>query len=124
MTKHGDGNQFDVSDVVQAGPIDSIDGVLDVASSVLGDYGSDPGATRIERMARWIVHRVGDPVAIASAGSLSKARTESGIGALRCMDFVALAHEGKVVTPRLTPDEARELAVALLRMAELAETDD
>lgn len=122
MARHGDhDNRFDVSDD-DAGPIDTMNEILDVAASVLADYGPDPGSTRLERLARWVVDAVGgEPGSIVSAGAVAKVRLDTGISVLMAGDVIALQFDGRVVTPQLSSDDARELAVALLRVAEYQE---
>lgn len=48
---------FDLSDVA----LDKLDDVLDVAVEVIDENSPQPGATRIERMARWLAGNVGGP---------------------------------------------------------------
>lgn len=59
MARLGGGNDFDVTDITGA-PVDTLDAILDVAVEVLGEYGPTLGQTRIERLSRWVVLRVGE----------------------------------------------------------------
>jgi len=117
MSRLGGDNDFDLSD--GEGPvIDKLDDVLDVATGVIEDYGLD-GNTRIQRMARWLSYAVGgDPIALSTAGALASAWLSSGDRYVtRAGDQIALIN----CAGPLEADEARELAVALLRIVELVE---
>lgn len=48
---------FDLSD---AGPIDGLEAILDVAVDVVRDYAPGPGHTRIERLARYVLYTLGN----------------------------------------------------------------
>lgn len=110
-------------------PVDRVDSVLDVACSVLADYGSGPGATRIERLARWIAANLDASPTLEQTGWVSRfwcARSRTPgeerkdlvvwrIGSLICVEVDGTRSD------ELTADEARELATVLFRAAEKAE---
>lgn len=130
--RYGGNNQFDTSDSLA--PIDRLDAVLDIAAEVLIDHGSCEGMTRIERLARYITtHLGGEPYAAEIAGTIAKFMTtttwcstqaESAaaerILVWRIGSLIALeSPEGNHT--RLDIDQARSVAVMLLRASELAE---
>lgn len=125
--RHGSGTaHLDLSDVEP--PIDTIDAILTVAGEVLADYGADPGATRIERMARWIAlnfgyHDVG--VETEHVGLLTHYALDHA-SVWRVGSAVGMTTEVSTRAQRLNPkplslDEARAVSAALVRAVEEAE---
>lgn len=122
--RHGTGTaQFDTTDVDDSPPIDRIDDVLTIAASVLEDYGPDPGATRIERMARWLLLNVGSLPLCERAGAISRFRVEK-LHVVRVGDKVGITVPASSWSnaTHVPHEQARELAVALLRAVEQAES--
>lgn len=118
--RHGTGTaHFDTSDDIGPPPIDTLDGILNVAGSVLEDYGPDPGGTRIERMARWITFNVGAPPCFERAGGLARFHCAQDVKVERCGILVGI--DARTQVAPLLADDAREVAAALLRAAEMAE---
>ena len=103
---------FDLSDVV-----DTIDDILDIAGEVIEEHAPDPGLTRIERLARWIAASVDPAVTGQSVGQMAVFRT-SRVHVIRSSDRVTLDLSGRT---NYSAEEAREIAAALLRAAELAD---
>ncbi len=131
-------NHFDLSDagLPDLPPIDRLDGALDVAASVLRDYGPDPGNTRIERLARYVSLNLGDEPCLAQAGAVTHwvvsfpRQTRPGVPPLegrvdvwRVGEHVGLQLDvqNDRSVAALSPDLARAVAIALLRAAERAE---
>lgn len=121
----GGANEFDVTDSPEM-PIDTLDGALDCAVTVLQDYGGCAGTTRVERLSRWMVARLGgEPHGVsASAGSIARFDVVGShrvvrVGGLVGVEFAGadqtLPHGGMLAAG------ARSMAVALLRAAELAD---
>ena len=127
-------HDFDISDVFA--PIDRIDAALDVAVEVLGEYGPDPGQSRIERLARFMMANIGgEPYGFKQVGSIANFQHDdvhvTRIGTQVFIDPTKVS-EGpdkvantwgrrKGCTFSSTPAQARAIAVMLLRAAELAE---
>lgn len=111
---------FDVTDA--GGPaIDGVDAVLAVAAEVLEEYGPDPGATRIERMARWITLVAGAPLSSETAGSITHYPCGSH-SVWRVGEHVGIAPHADYRNPDPIPlEDARRIAAALLRAVEAAE---
>ncbi len=99
-------SKFDLSDVFVE---DTLKSVLDVAREVMLDYGPDRGATRIERMAMWLVRALGEQV------EENPLLTGDPLEVLVCIrdEFYG----------NCAPGEARALAQLLLRAADDAEAD-
>lgn len=116
--------KFDYSDA-DLPPIDHVDDILEVAGSVLEDYGPRPGGTRIERMARWITFNVGVLIpAVDRVGAISHYTLERH-HVWRVGDVVGVAPATDARNPfPLTTDEARTMSAALLRAANDAERED
>lgn len=126
--------RFDLTDIEDAGgPVDHLDAVLDVAGEVLSEYGGDPGTTRIERMARWILCTTGMPHTLEAAGALARLtyaleRTEdelmwgtppdAQVQVLRCGGMIAI-----LGSAHMNAESARATASMLLRAAEITEAD-
>lgn len=110
--------KFDLSDVLR--PVDRLDAVLDVAAEVSAEYGDQPGHTRIERMARYLALNLGgEPYAREGAGSLERYLVRN-VEVVRASNVLAMRVAG-AMSDKLTPADARAIAIALLRAAERAE---
>jgi hypothetical protein len=113
---------FDLSDVV--GRVDSVREILDVAVGLLRDYGTVPGDTRIERMARWIVFNLAMHLRDVHSGSKSAVYANDELAAIQCDKHVALSARVKTyayVARPMSTEEARKLATTLLACAERAD---
>ena len=111
--------KFDVTDV--PAPVDRIDAALDVAAEVLGEYGDHAGMTRIERLARYVALNLGDePYIHQGAGSIERYGVRN-VEVVRVAQVIGLRVAGGALSDKLTPADARAIAVALLRAAERAE---
>jgi hypothetical protein len=114
--------RFELTDLEP--PVDTLDGVLDVAAEVLAEYGGERSDSRIERMARWIAANVGgEPYQMTeTSGAMAKAvmprcaiwRVGEQFG-FEAKDTEIILHMAE------TPAEARAVAVAILRAVDLAE---
>lgn len=94
---------------------DTLDEILTVASEVIDENAMDSHLTRIERMAQWIARNVGgEPDATPSL-----VRRSVEVVAVPADDIVVW--RGTMAHFAMTPAEAREFAVALLRAAEAVE---
>lgn len=122
-TAHFDGDDLTDTERVQGDPrereLDGVDAILALAAEVIDEYGADPGDSRIERLARFIVGRLGVPL-------------PSEVPAPhRVTCLLPQAPEGRqsqhfvlVPTPDyLEPDEARAFAAEILRVADSVEND-
>lgn len=97
-------------------PSDTLDAVLSIAAEVIDENSPDPQGTRIERLAQWLAKNVGgEPDAVPS---LVRRLTE--IIPVPANDVVVW--RGVMSHFAMTPNEAREFAVALLRAAEGVES--
>jgi hypothetical protein len=96
-------NKFDLTDVESN---DTLSEILEVAGEVIGDYG--PGTTRIQRLATWLAENLGGE------------RPKIPIGA---MISNQPAEPSKTVPRKMTSDEARDFAAAVLHGADEAETE-
>lgn len=120
-------------DAMYPPPIDRVDSILDVACSVLADYGAGPGSTRIERLARWVVGNLDACPTMEQAGSIARIlcagdrRPDEGravvrvtrIGSVLCLEVEGPNGRGR--TQELNTDDARELGTAFFRLADLAD---
>lgn len=107
-----------VSNNAKDAGVDTLNDVLNLAAEVLADYGEAnggaPGATRIERLARFVaLHLGGEPYGPITSGDASPSDT---IAIVPAGDSVGFQGEGFV-----DPDTARGIAVAFLRAAEAVE---
>ncbi len=104
--------EFDFSDI---GLLETLDAVLDVATEVLVEYG-EPGKTRIERLARYLVGMLGGEPYTHRNGLVAE------LFYLNVIDgYVSIRSVMDVHDLQLPPEFARQLAVGLLRAAEQAE---
>jgi hypothetical protein len=104
--------EFDLSDVVCD---DTLDEILNVAAEVIDENAMDSGHTRIERLAQWVAKNVGgEPDATPSSTRRSVDVSGSFLQGI-------VIWRGTMSHFSMTPAEAREFAVALLRAAEAAE---
>jgi hypothetical protein len=128
----GGDNQFDTSELELA-DVDDLDGALNVAVEVLGEYGVEPdGHTRIERLARFVAFNLGDDVRVVTAGLVSLAKFEWeaeddwGGQPMPCLGVVERVGS-KIGVRRtalpLTSNGARKLAAALIRIAHIVDND-
>lgn len=120
----------DEIDAIFPPPADRVDAVLDVACSVIADYGGSSTSTRIERLARWVLANLDACPTLEQTGTVAKfycARRRSpedqrrpivvwSVGAL-----IAVELEDGSRSEALSAEDARELATALLRAAERSE---
>lgn len=93
--------------------ISTLDEVLDLASEIIDENAPDPQGTRLERLAGWISKNVGcEP----DTSRLTTPRLE--------VDFYrdVVVWRASQAHFAMTPEEARVVAVALLRAAEAAES--
>lgn len=124
MRLGGAQNKFDLSDVeVQ---LDSLDTVLDIAGEVLYENAPEPGSTRIERMARWLALNVGTPIPFQSTGACHKFTTGDVFSKTRFVDVLVVGDMiglcvGGIHAAKISKQEAREIATALLRAVEFSE---
>jgi hypothetical protein len=109
-------NGFDVSDTELVS--DDVDSMLALAGEVLLDHAPDPGNTRIERFARWVLENI-DPTIVSNSGTILRASRGS----------VLLSRHGALVLAdrdqkfgHWSALELRELATALLRAAHRVES--
>lgn len=126
--RYGGSNDFDVSDVPdgELPVIDSIDGILDVAREVLGDYGGVHGNTRIERMARWLAANIAAPPFTTEkpTDDLVRYRVhEHAHNLLRVGGIYAVEEQKTGVTTGIAvgSEGAHSFAVALMRAVEEAD---
>ncbi len=103
---------------------DTLRDVLDVAISVLGDYGDDHQNSRIERMANWIVMNLTPPVSDYRSGSLSLISTDDDSLTVAVLgDTISVraenGHSASVVD--LDAERCRQFASALLIGVERSE---
>jgi hypothetical protein len=125
--RHGSGTaSFDLSDTDP--PLDTVDSILSVATSVLVDYASESGHSRIERMARWIVLNLGDVDTysiITRVGSITHHELERSsvwrVGEQVGATTNVATREGRRDPQALRHEDARAMAVALFRAVEEAE---
>lgn len=99
---------------------DTVDSILDVAGEVVLDHAPDPGNTRIERLARWVVSSVDATVTGTSVGGLGIYRTSRERVARAGTRIGIDLGDGRALR-EYTVVQARELAAALLRAAHDAE---
>jgi hypothetical protein len=125
--RYGGSNEFDVSDVPdgELPVIDSIDGILDVAREVLGDYGGVHGNTRIERMARWLAANIGAPPFTTErpADNMVRYRIHENAHNLVRVGGIYTVEEQKTgiqTALAVGSDGAHSFAIALLRAVEEA----
>ncbi len=78
--------------------IDALDDVLDLAAEVMTENAPDPGSTRLERLARYVVANLG--------------------GEPYTVDRATLAVYSDLVSYPESVADKRKMAVALLRLAE------
>jgi hypothetical protein len=111
----------DVEDTLTDAPLlhDRLDAVLDIAVTVLADYAPDFGNTRLERMARYLMLNLGGEPTLEKAGALARFSGDE-VEVLRAGEHIAVHVDG--LRAGRTPEQARALAVMLLRAAELAES--
>ncbi len=108
---------------VDIGDVASVREIVDVAVSVLQDYGVG-GETRIEQLARWVVMCfAGVDVRDERVGRISR-QFVTDVGVVEQVGY-KIGVEVCEHAPRraLTADQARDLATALLVAAERAEED-
>lgn len=99
---------------------DTVREIVDVAVSVLEDYGEDSQETRIARMAHWILLNLGVDVTDRQLGSVSKISTDvSSISVIQVGSRLAL-HSTEPLKAIAT-EHARQLATALLICVERSE---
>ena len=113
---------------------DRIEGVLSIAREVIDEHGDEHGWTRIERLARWIIHNVGWSVTEERAGSVSRlhlgpAMNGDTLSVIRASSFIGVEtigsteeRESRTIVVS-SPEQARDLAAALYRAADQAEFD-
>lgn len=99
--------------------IDDVDTILEVAGEVLVENAPDPGDTRIERLARWVVANLDAIVTMQRAGAYTLFTT-SRVRAVRLGERILLDLSGR---KEFSPGEAQEVATALLRAAHQARTE-
>lgn len=98
--------------------MDTVDQILDVAGTVLEDYGDEFGGSRIERMARWIIWSAGQQINVNTrAGAITLMRHQN-IEVMRVMQMI-----GVMANASISADQARVLSGMLLRAAEQADED-
>ena len=132
MRHHRNQNHFDLSDTQgesrsggggdhREQVVDSLNDILDVAASVLADYGTTAGNTRIERLARYLVGTLG------GEPDMPTRRLGATDVQFNPSDAAAVWTEGPLVgvlaSGSLEPDQARAVVVALVRAIETAEDD-
>lgn len=96
-------------------PVDTVDAALEIAGEVLAEYGDDPGATRIERLARFV---------LLAAGGVGDAEwaVYSVLHDLHVTtNFAQVVIHSGVGVRYVDVSTARTLAAALLHAADLAE---
>lgn len=118
-------NKFDLTDVDDI-KLDSLDTVLDIAGEVLYENAPEPSNTRIERMARWLALNVGTPIPFQSAGECHKFTTGDVFSKTRFVDVLVVGEliglcVGGIDAAKISRQEAREIATALLRAVEYAD---
>lgn len=118
-------------DALYPPPIDRVDSILDVACSVLADYGAGPGSTRIERLARWVVANLDACPTMEQVGSITKFHCAQPhtpdevrrrmvvwrIGSMICLGL----ENDEIRSDELDANDARGIATAFLRAAEKAD---
>ncbi len=122
MRLGSDSAQFDLSDA-DSPPVDRLDAVLAIAGEILEEYGSDPGATRVERLARWVTLNFGAPSESERAGCISHYAC-GAYSAWRVGEYVGLSvkHADYRNPEPISLEDARALATALVRAVEEAES--
>ena len=118
--RHGSGTaHFDLTDVPdpRERELDGVDAILALAAEVINEFGSDPGDTRIERLARFVVGRLGAPLpsSIDAPHRVTCLLPQAPAGN-QAQHFVLIPP-----TDYLEPDEARAFAAEILRVADSVE---
>lgn len=97
------------------GPVDTLDDALILACSVVEDYGYTPGNSRIERLARFLIARLGSRYPEATIPDLRLVATSLGD------DFLIALDEDHVTY--YSSSDARVLAAMLLATADAVESE-
>jgi hypothetical protein len=93
---------------------------IDIAVSVMEDYGEAGADTRIARLARWVILNLGVDVYKRELGCIAHIGTDAkGVAALQVGGSVALLTQAP--TQSLSYESARQLATALFIAVERAE---
>jgi hypothetical protein len=111
---------FDFSDVTAC---DGVSEILDVAISVLQDYGDVPGESRLERLARGVVYNLSGSVELTHeiAGRVSETTLDDGGVTRRVQQAGGLIG---IAARTMRAEQARQLAAALLICANRADASD
>jgi len=113
-------NKFDLPEYTDY-EVDNLDTVLDLAGSVLIENAPDPGNTRLERLARFIVSNLGGEPSCTKSGQVENywigpPTLNSQIKVLRVGEVFGLGSTDEFI--KLNTNDAREVIVALLRILE------
>jgi len=131
--RHGSGSgHFDLSDADLSygeAPIDTVDTIVTVATSVLVDYADESGCSRIERMARWIILNFGHHDAwsiVTRVGGITHRELERAsvwcVGQQLGVTTNVATREERRDPQAISHDDARAIAAALIRAVEEAES--